>query len=629
MLFLTFSRHTVIWLFCVTLTMLILTGCANKVKKITVNIPNDAIASSDYYLQQGQQSRVEDRDNWQLLAIRALLLEGNNHQAAEQLATLSRNLDNFQSHEKQLLEAELQLAQTNDAAARDRMATLHPASLSTNQQVRYWRMQISMHQNQPTVELIRAYIAWQLLPINLGKEEQENIDKIWQAITQLSPQDLKTTTIDADEHLLEGWLDLGHSWQNSRQNPDSLKAAIKSWQARYPQHPVAGRLPTPLNQISTAQESGKIIGLLLPLNGSAKAFGEAIQQGFIAAKNGLSMDALPPADIPDNSDNTATLSPDSAIPGTAISKPAANIEIKIYDTSTQPINTLLTKAQRDGVSLVVGPLLKSDVAQLANITTSLSILALNQPETVNSHPGICYFALSPEDEAHNAAQHIWQQQKKLPLLLLPRGTFGTRIASAFTEQWQNQGGMTVLKQTFGSISELKQAINNNTGIRMAGIPVLTPADQPPASVNGNIDAVYIVATPDELSLIKPMIDMASEYHDRPALFASSRSHQAGTGSDYYLEMEGIQFSDIPFMSDTNSTLRQQAAVAMNNDYSLIRLYAMGMDAWILAEHFANIQHAAFHIPGLTGILGVSPGCIIQRKLSWLQYRNGTIIPVTS
>lgn len=225
--------------------------------------------------------------------------------------------------------------------------------------------------------------------------------------------------------------------------------------------------------------------------------------------------------------------------------------------------------------------------------------------------------------------HIWQQQKQLPLLLLPGNTFGNRIASAFTEQWQNQGGLTVLKQTFGSISELKQAINNNTGIRMAGMPVITGAYPPSSSVSGNIDAVYIVATPDELTLLKSMIDMTSEHHDRPALFASSRSHQAGTGSDYYLEMEGIQFSDIPFMADKQSVLMQQAAIAMNNDYSLIRLYAMGMDAWILAEHFANIQHAAFHIPGLTGILSTSPDCIIQRKLSWLQYRNGTIIPVTS
>lgn len=112
MLFLTFSRHTLILLFCVVLTTLMLISCSkNNVEKITFNIPNDAIASSEYYLQQRQQSRVEDRDNWQLLAIRALLLEGKHQPAAEQLGKLSQNLDNFQLQEKQLLEAELQMAQ--------------------------------------------------------------------------------------------------------------------------------------------------------------------------------------------------------------------------------------------------------------------------------------------------------------------------------------------------------------------------------------------------------------------------------------------------------------------------------------------------------------------------------------
>jgi len=68
---------------------------------------------------------------------------------------------------------------------------------------------------------------------------------------------------------------------------------------------------------------------------------------------------------------------------------------------------LLSQAQQDGATLVVSPLLKENVDKLSGIHTPLNVLALNQPETPHDDPNICYFALSPEDEALDAARHIW------------------------------------------------------------------------------------------------------------------------------------------------------------------------------------------------------------------------------
>lgn len=88
-----------------------------------------------------------------------------------------------------------------------------------------------------------------------------------------------------------------------------------------------------------------------------------------------------------------------------------NAQVKIYDTNTQPLAALLAQAQQDGATLVVGPLLKPEVEQLSATPSTLNILALNQPEASNNSPNICYFALSPEDEARDAAHHLWEQQK--------------------------------------------------------------------------------------------------------------------------------------------------------------------------------------------------------------------------
>ncbi len=77
---------------------------------------------------------------------------------------------------------------------------------------------------------------------------------------------------------------------------------------------------------------------------------------------------------------------------------------------------------------MVGPLLKENVEEVIKSNTPLNVLALNQPEKVESRANLCYFALSPEDEARDAARHIHQQETD-PLLLVPRGALGVVVSA--------------------------------------------------------------------------------------------------------------------------------------------------------------------------------------------------------
>ena len=320
--------------------------------------------------------------------------------------------------------------------------------------------------------------------------------------------------------------------------------------------------------------------------------------------------------------------------------------LKVYDTSSQPLDQVLSQVQKDGASIVVGPLLKNHVEELMRSQTPLNVLALNQPEKVENRPNICYFALSPEDEARDAARHIHQQGRHTPLLLLPRSLLGDRVASAFAQEWQKLGGGIVLQQKFGSTAELRMGINSGSGIAMTGSPVTASLPQqqgvtigglnipaPPTEAQitggGNIDSVYIVATQDEIALIKPMIAMRTGSQSGIVLYASSRSAQGGSGPDFRLEMEGLQFSEIPMLAGSNPALMQQALMHTNNDYSLARLYAMGADAWTLANHFSQMRQVpGFEINGNTGDLTATQECVINRKLSWLKYQQGQIVPAS-
>ena len=709
---LTFLRKKAAHSVPLLLAALIFTGCGTQAPdQSTAHMQGSAQADSGFYLQQMSQSSNDTRINWQLLAIRALLKEGKTQQAAELFSQLPQDLNDDQRHEQTLLSAELKVAQKDFDGAKKILGTIELSALDKNQQARFWQAGITAEQGHPSLTLLRALIAQE--PLLAGADKQKNIDATWQALASMTQDQARALVINADENVLQGWLDLQQMWFNNRSDPNMLKAGITDWQKRYPQNPGAKMLPTQLVNVQNFKPaSTSKIALLLPLNGQAAVFGRAIQQGFEAAKNGTTTvtgSAVPaqaaqaanvndvvspsaaetsdlttaqtpaqgtmqnpvtaPTTQPATSAPAATQAPaETPAPATAeqpqpqtaqpeqqpaaqpqaVATTSANpgAELKIYDTSAQPLDQVLAQVQQDGASIVVGPLLKNNVEALMKSNTTLNVLALNQPEQVQNRANICYFALSPEDEARDAARHIHEQGKQAPLLLIPRSTLGDRVANAFAQEWQTLGGGVVLQQKFGSASELRAGVNGGAGIALNGSPVSASLPQqqsvtiggltipaPPTdaqiSGGGKVDSAYIVATPEEIAFIKPMIAMRNGSQSGATLYASSRSAQGTAGPDFRLEMEGLQYSEIPMLAGSNPQLMQQALGAVRNDYSLARLYAMGVDAWALANHFTQMRQVpGFELNGNTGDLTADQDCVINRKLSWLKYQQGQIVPAS-
>ncbi|EPA9095210.1 penicillin-binding protein activator [Enterobacter hormaechei] len=709
---LTFLRKKAAHSVPLLLAALIFTGCGTQAPdQSTAHMQGSAQADSGFYLQQMSQSTNDTRINWQLLAIRALLKEGKTQQAAELFRQLPQDLNDTQRHEQTLLSAELKVAQKDYDGAKKILGTIDLSTLDKNQQARFWQAGITAEQGRPSLTLLRALIAQE--PLLAGADKQKNIDATWQALASMTQDQAKALVINADENVLQGWLDLQQMWFNNRSDPNMLKAGITDWQKRYPQNPGAKMLPTQLVNVQNFKPaSTSKIALLLPLNGQAAVFGRAIQQGFEAAKNGttaVSGSAVPtqaaqaanvndvvspsaaetsdlttaqtpaqgtmqnpvtapttqpappapaatqapaetPAPVTAEQPQPQTAQPEQqpATQPQAVATTSANpgAELKIYDTSAQPLDQVLAQVQQDGASIVVGPLLKNNVEALMKSDTTLNVLALNQPEQVQNRANICYFALSPEDEARDAARHIHEQGKQAPLLLIPRSTLGDRVANAFAREWQTLGGGVVLQQKFGSAAELRAGVNGGAGIALNGSPVSASLPQqqsvtiggltipaPPTdaqiSGGGKVDSAYIVATPEEIAFIKPMIAMRNGSQSGATLYASSRSAQGTAGPDFRLEMEGLQYSEIPMLAGSNPQLMQQALGAVRNDYSLARLYAMGVDAWALANHFTQMRQVpGFELNGNTGDLTADQDCVINRKLSWLKYQQGQIVPAS-
>lgn len=136
--------------------------------------------------------------------------------------------------------------------------------------------------------------------------------------------------------------------------------------------------------------------------------------------------------------------------------------------------------------------------------------------------------------------------------------------------------------------------------------------------------LYVLGGAEQVVEIKQGID-SSSLKDRLVIYTSSRSNSPNNGIDFYTAMEGVKFSEVPLLADTTSNEYQKAENLANSDFSMMRLYAMGADAWSLATKFNEFRHIpGYKISGLTGELKAGQNCNIERSLSWLQYQNGSI-----
>lgn len=81
--------------------------------------------------------------------------------------------------------------------------------------------------------------------------------------------------------------------------------------------------------------------------------------------------------------------------------------------------------------------------------------------------------------------------------------------------------------------------------------------------------------------------------------------------------------------DTTSTISEVSKIH-GGEYQLMRLYAMGADAWLLINQFNELRQVpGYRLSGLTGILSADTNCNVERDMTWYQYQDGAIVPVAN
>lgn len=558
--------------FAPTALALLISACSTT-NPVTESLSQEAYGSSESYINRADQTRkLEDQQTYRLLAVRKLIEENKVMEAQNTLDELNTQIFNeLQRTEYQLLNAQLAALKGNNQLAQDLLKSLPNAQLNQSQHLRFYQTQAVIAENSRNV--IDAVRARALMDNYLtdNKLRQENNDKIWSLLRNANRGTVDKALVQPGEIALGGWLSLAKLYNQNLTTPANLPRELENWKRLYPNHSANLLMPTELKNVGSFQQTAvNSVAVLLPRSGEAKILGDIILQGFNEAKG---------------ADETV---------------------VNIFDTDSAPIAELVSSAKMQGAQMIVGPLLKDRVDELllSNEVYGVNVLALNSTPNARAIGQVCYYGLSPEEEAKNAADRMYRDGVSRAIVAAPQSDFGHRSAAAFSARWRQIAG------TDADIRYYVQPLDAVASLQNSGV--------------SNGAALYMLGVADEVIEIKEGLDNSPLAQQMP-LYTSSRSNSPNNGIDFRTSMEGVKFSEIPLLADSDSEMYRKADSLAASDLSMMRLYAMGSDAWALAHKFNEFrQIPGYSISGLTGRLSAGQNCNIERSMTWLQYRNGTI-----
>ncbi|MFL9814649.1 penicillin-binding protein activator [Stutzerimonas sp. VN223-3] len=567
----------------------VLSACATSPSSTLGELPRTPQASTQQLLKEADASDPAEAALLRLSATDQSIQQGNRAQARQILEQITIDqLMPAQQMFARTLQAELALADKDPQRALE--ALQHPAferlaELPVDQQLRTQlaRAQAFEANNQPLdAARERTFIA----PLLSGESAKQNHEAIWSLVSML-PADQLQPTADTD---LSGWLTLAATIKQAG-TLGQQQRAIDAWIQQNPNHPAARRLPDPLVKLrELADQPLSHVALLLPMEGPLASVARALRDGFLAAHL----------------------------------KAQRDLKIELFDSSRlSSLDDFYRQASASGVELVIGPLDKDLVRQLADREQlPITTLALNYSDANQKvPPQLFQFGLAAEDEAREVARRAWADGHRRAIALTPRGEWGNRVFEAFRQQWQEQGGTVVAAEPLAEPIELASQIADLLQVRSSPSPESKPTRRQ------DVDFLFLAATPQQAQQVKPTLIF--QYAGDLPVYATSHLHAATDNRTQYLDLEGIRFTETPWLLDPQLPLRQEIERKWPQARgSLGRLYAMGADAYLLAPRLNQLLALPeTRLEGLSGILSLTPEQRIERRLPWAEFHDGEVQPL--
>ena len=427
-------------------------------------------------------------------------------------------------------------------------------------------------------------------------QEQALTQTLWRQLNRCRSSDLQRARTRAAGDYWQSWLALALLAAEVTASPARQLAKLVRWQQRYAALHPAGRLPGGLGLLpSLAQQAPRRIALLLPLGAVADGAGQAVLDGFMAARYRARDWDLP--------------------------------SLLVLDSLRYPdSNDAYAAAVAAGAELVIGPLRAQKPAQWRErAVLPVPLLTLDWLPGSPPEPGTAaaarpwQLALSGADEVRQIARLAFAANARNALLIRPAGAWGDALAGILRADWQQRGGSMRASAVFsgpadysGSLkAALKLAESEQRGRRieqLARLPVLFSPRR-----RQDLDVIFLLAdNPTDSRSIKPLI--AFHYAAALPVYANSQAYSRGLQPQRDRDLDGLHLVEIPWIvtpAETPGRNPQQAPGAPRHR----ALRALGADAFLLHWRLPQLAASADNlIRGNTGLLYMDPHGRIHREL---------------
>lgn len=261
-----------------------------------------------------------------------------------------------------------------------------------------------------------------------------------------------------------------------------------------------------------------------------------------------------------------------------------------------------TRARDAGARVIVGPLVRDHLKALAMADVSLPpTIALNQLDDGTTLPPLIYtLALAVESDARVIARRAREDGAMNASVIESDSPLMRRFAGAFTGEWLLAGGNPPRRFTFSPTPDGLSTLRRDLAA--------TPAD-----------IVVIAVEGSDAALVK-------SFAPRVTTYASAQINQrASIGTQR--DLDDTRVVDLPWIVTPNAPALARLPHKRYSNVALDRLYALGIDAFRVADAFRGGVPARFELDGATGHLVLDQGRQIAREGTLAVFHEGTLVPL--
>jgi outer membrane PBP1 activator LpoA protein len=260
-------------------------------------------------------------------------------------------------------------------------------------------------------------------------------------------------------------------------------------------------------------------------------------------------------------------------------------------------------ASEAGVALIVGPLTRDDLKTVLALAPSRPrTLALNQLDDGSELPPETYaLAISVESDAALLARQARGEGARTLAMLTSDAPLQRRFRAAFAAAWERSGGVTPRDYRFDPNPDVLALMRRELAAR-------------------SLDAALMCVASGDAALAKSFL--------APGLVYASSQMADGLSPEMLRDLEGVRYVEIPWLADPGDPAFARMPRASMGDPVLDRLYALGLDAFALAELLANPDPPSrIEFDGATGHLSLARARTFSREGRIMVIRGGAPVPL--